>query len=220
MNIAIILAGGKGNRFGTKLPKQYNDINGKSIIDYVISAAKKASTIDKIVVVMNEEYKEYAKELNNEIVTVPNGKERNYSINNGLEYIKKHYENCDNIIILDGVAPLITPQIIDEYINLLNENDVVVTAKKITGELANYNLDKLNRNDYCIIHSPEAYRLNLLLQYFNPESPYTELAYQLPQNIKLYFNFDFHYNIKITYKYELLYCRELLNNTLENSCML
>ena len=38
MNIAIILAGGSGTRFKSKIPKQYFKIGNKSIINYTIDA--------------------------------------------------------------------------------------------------------------------------------------------------------------------------------------
>ncbi len=215
MNIAIILAGGSGKRFGASIPKQYLKLNNKAVIDYVISATKQSNKIDKIIIVMNKEYCKYLQEIDSSIDIVKNGQERNYSVNNAIEHIKKEYPQCDNVIILDGVAPMINAEIIDNYLNLLDNNDVVVTAKKITGELANYSLDRFNRNDYCIIHSPEAYKFNLLKKYFNKESSYTEIAYQLPKDIKLFFNFDFKYNVKITYDYDLIYCETLkkyLNN--------
>ena len=36
MQVVLILGGGIGKRFGTVLPKQYNLIDGKPVIDYVI----------------------------------------------------------------------------------------------------------------------------------------------------------------------------------------
>ena len=38
MNIGIVLAGGTGRRFGGNMPKQYQTINGKEVIAYVIDA--------------------------------------------------------------------------------------------------------------------------------------------------------------------------------------
>lgn len=40
-NIGIILSGGVGNRFGATIPKQYQLINGKQVIAYVVDAFKK-----------------------------------------------------------------------------------------------------------------------------------------------------------------------------------
>lgn len=42
MNVAMIMSGGVGKRFGTMLPKQYNLIHGRPVIDYVIDACRSA----------------------------------------------------------------------------------------------------------------------------------------------------------------------------------
>lgn len=49
MQVVLILGGGIGKRFGTVLPKQYNLIDGKPVIDYVIEAALQARQTDRIV---------------------------------------------------------------------------------------------------------------------------------------------------------------------------
>ena len=51
MNIIIIMSGGVGNRFGANIPKQYCQLNGRPVIDYVIDAAKGSKVADKVVVV-------------------------------------------------------------------------------------------------------------------------------------------------------------------------
>lgn len=47
MQVVLILGGGIGKRFGTVLPKQYNLIDGKPVIDYVIEAALQARQTDR-----------------------------------------------------------------------------------------------------------------------------------------------------------------------------
>lgn len=210
-NVVIILAGGSGKRFGASIPKQYLDLNGKPVIDYVINAAIESKNKDKIIVVINEECKKYSNLLENEnIVTVDNGKERHYSVLNALNYIKENYKNCEKIIILDSVSPFVKKELIDNYFDLLDDYDFVSTAKRITGELANNKLQRFNRNEYFILNSPEAYKFKLLYDNFNPASNYTEIAYQLPRNIKFYYNLDFPQNLKITYDYELEYAKYYL----------
>ena len=56
MNIAIILAGGSGTRFKSKIPKQYFKISNKSIINYTIDSFEKSSLIDKIIIVVDKKY--------------------------------------------------------------------------------------------------------------------------------------------------------------------
>lgn len=212
-NIVIILAGGSGKRFGSNTPKQFLDLNGRPVIDYVIKAALDSNQTDKIVVVINDEHKKYSNLLQDRMIdTVDNGRERNYSVKNALNHIKNTYKKCSKIIILDSVSPFVKSELIDNYFKLLDCYDFISTAKKITGELANNKLQRFNRNEYVILNSPEAYNFKLLYDNFNPKSNYTEIAYQLPKNIKFYYNLDFPQNLKITYHYELEYAKYYLKN--------
>lgn len=210
MNIAMIMSGGVGKRFGTVLPKQYNLIHGRPVIDYVIDACREAKSVDKIVVVCDPQCVQFSPELSKgDIAVAPNGKERCYSLQNGLEFIRENY-NCDNICILDAVAPFVYPELIDEYFARLADYDCVITCQKITGELGNYRYDILDRNEYYISQSPEAFRYNLLMRHFNAEFPSSELANQLPADAKRYLNFDFKNNLKITYDFELKYAEQMI----------
>lgn len=212
MNISLILSGGVGKRFGSVIPKQYCLINNKPVIDYVLEACIESKNTDKIVVVCDPDYVEYSNILrtNKEIDIVPNGKERYDSLNNGLQFIKQNYK-CKNICIFDAVAPLVYPDLIDEYFDKLNENDCVITCQKITGELGNYDYDILLRDKFYITQSPESFRFDLLIKYFDKTFYSSELANQLPKNTKRYLNFEFKQNLKITYEFELEYIGYMLN---------
>ncbi len=211
MNIALILSGGVGKRFAANLPKQYNLINGKPVIDYVIEACIKSKLTDKVIVVCDPSCKQFSKHLENgEIETVINGKERYDSLNNGVKYIKEHY-NCKNICILDAAAPLVYPDLIDDYFSKLNEYDCVITCKKITGELGNYDNDIFVRDDYYLMQSPEAFHFELIVKHFRPDFYSSELVYQMPKETTRYLNFDFNHHIKITYDTDLVCAEALLN---------
>lgn len=211
MNIAMIMSGGVGKRFGSVIPKQYNLINGRPVIDYVIESCKKSELTDRIVVVCDPQCIQFSSELRNKSVDIaPNGSERCYSLENGFNYIKENY-NCDNICILDAVAPFVYPDLIDDYFRKLTDYDVVITCQKITGELGNYDYDIMDRSKFYMSQSPEAFRFPLLMEHFDPEFPSSELANQLPKNTKRYLNFDFKHNLKITYDFDLKYASHMID---------
>ena len=56
MNIAVVLAGGSGQRFGADLPKQFLPIAGKTVIEHSVSAFEQCGAIDEIAVVMHADY--------------------------------------------------------------------------------------------------------------------------------------------------------------------
>lgn len=184
MQVVLILGGGIGKRFGTVLPKQYNLIDGKPVIDYVIEAALQARQTDRIVVVCDPQYSNHSRYMNQgQVEIVPGGAERYDSLQNGLNYIERHYD-CQKLCILDAVAPFVYPELIDDYFERLDTADAVITCQKITGSLGNYTFDPLDREDYYITQSPEAFRFPLLLAHFDPHFPSTELAWQLPKDSK------------------------------------
>ena len=61
MNYAIILAGGKGSRMKSDIPKQFLKLNNIPMICYSIEAFEANNNIDKIVIVTSADYMEYMK---------------------------------------------------------------------------------------------------------------------------------------------------------------
>ena len=55
-NIAVILSGGTGSRFGGTLPKQFTKLAGKAVIEYTIDAFEKSNNIDEIIIVSQSEH--------------------------------------------------------------------------------------------------------------------------------------------------------------------
>ena len=51
MNIALIIAGGRGMRMGQEIPKQFLTVNDKPVIAYTLEAFQKHPDIDAIAVV-------------------------------------------------------------------------------------------------------------------------------------------------------------------------
>ena len=200
-NCGIILAGGIGQRFGSNIPKQYTLINGKEVISYSINALKNAECIDSFVVVLDKnEYERGVIKEKYGTQTTLGGATRNESIQNGIEFLKKHEKYYDNVIILDAARPLITSNIIDNYMNLLVDNDYVITCSHLTDALFTYLDQEIpNRKDCFLASAPEAYRLVVLKKYFVAESPIDFPALQMPKFVKGFQYFDFRPNNKVTY---------------------
>lgn len=213
MNVGIILSGGVGKRFGGDIPKQYCNLCGKPVIQYVIDEANKSTHIDEYVLVIDNKYLNYVK-LGDEkkYHIVKNGAERVDSVINALNYIKDNISSCDKIIILQAASPFITSKIIDEYISLLDNYDVVTTADKVTGELFKKDgFEKINRNEYYFCQSPEAFYFKQLLDNIDLNSKYTELIYHYKDKPNIYFYTDFNKNIKLTKPDDLEYAKFLLS---------
>lgn len=140
MNIAVIFAGGIGQRMGTTgRPKQFLEMHGKPIIIYTLEIFEKHPDIDAIVVSCVEEWIPYLKELlykfrmNKVKKIVPGGKTGQLSIYHGLEAAKEMAgdEKCI-ALVHDGVRPLINEQVITDNITNVREKGSAITSAKVT----------------------------------------------------------------------------------------
>ena len=110
--VALIVAGGKGERMNADIPKQFLLLNGIPILMHTL---KKFSHFDEIFLVLPLSQFEYWQELCNaynfrkQHTLVSGGITRFQSVKNGLDRI------ADNTIVAihDGVRPLISTALID-----------------------------------------------------------------------------------------------------------
>lgn len=207
MNVICILAGGSGNRFGSPVPKQYHLINGRPVIEYVINAAIK-SQADEVIVASDAEKMDILEEKYG-VVAFQGGRNRNQSIGNALVFVAKHYD-CDKFILVDAVCPLVRTDLFDKYFELLDDYDAVFTAGDISTSLARKDRQPVNRREYLLIESPDAYRFNLLKSCFVQDSPYTTPLHMLPEGTNIKFNYDFMDYIKIMYPHDLAVAKALM----------
>ena len=213
MNIVMIMSGGVGERFGAVIPKQYNMIAGKPVIDFVIEAVNASKKADKVIVVMDPKWKDYSILLDTcDFAIALNGKTRFESMKNGLDLIHDHYPECQKLVVVDAVAPFIYPELLDYYFDSLDEYDAVITAQKITGGFTDKNNTPLDREDYIITQSPEGFNYPLLYQCFDVNYPYQETACMLPKESKRLYYYGFKNNLKLTYSFELEYAEYALRN--------
>lgn len=130
-NIAVILAGGSGSRFGRDLPKQFLKVAGKKVIEHTIDVFEHNSLIDEIAVVTRPEFIADIEQMvvNDHYVKVHKiligGKERYHS---SLSAINAYTEDTDNLIFHDAVRPLVNDRIINDCIEALKHYDAVDVA--------------------------------------------------------------------------------------------
>lgn len=201
MNAALILSGGVGARYGAAIPKQYTRIRRRMVIEYVIEAAIQAESIDVVMVAGADCPQLRTLQRKYGFRTAPGGNVRNETLLNGLRALREL--GCERVIILDAVRPLVTGELLDTYIRILREGwDAVSTVQPITDSLGCLDCHEVDRSRYYLMQSPEGYDLPKLLQYFDPHSPLTEVAHQLPRGSKIRLYRDFPENPKLTYPWE------------------
>ena len=120
--IALIIAGGTGNRMGQDIPKQFLTVNEKPVIIYTLEAFESHAEIDSIYVVCLEGWERileaYARQFNIGKLkrVVCGGKNGQDSIRNGLFEIEKDFSKDDIVLIHDGIRPMVSADIISDCI--------------------------------------------------------------------------------------------------------
>ena len=116
----IVLAGGKGSRMQSDIPKQYMELLGKPLLYYALKAFED-SDVEQVVLVTTEGDEEYCKKelverfgFSKVVSIVAGGSERYVSVWNGLKGLKE--QEPDYVLIHDGARPLVTAELINRLI--------------------------------------------------------------------------------------------------------
>ena len=134
MNIALLIAGGSGQRMNQDIPKQFINVNDKPVIVYTLEAFQRHPNIDAIGVVClagwQEILKAYAKQFNITKLSfvVEGGKNGQESIKNGVMAIKESYSMEDMVLIHDAIRPMVSQEIISDCISKCRTNGSAVTV--------------------------------------------------------------------------------------------
>lgn len=140
MNIAVIFAGGKGQRMGAKdKPKQFLLVHGKPIIIHTIEVFERHPQIDAIVVVCVKDWISYMEEMvyryrvEKVKKIVAGGKTGQLSIYNGLTAAAELYgKENHTVLIHDGVRPLIDASAITSAIEAVKIHGSAITCAPAT----------------------------------------------------------------------------------------
>ena len=126
----ILLAAGDSKRFKSNIPKPFNMVNNKTLLEHSLDAFKDFSAIKKTIIVYNKKHKKYLDKLNlKNTVTIAGGQTRQESTFKALKKIKKM--NCKKVLIHDAARPFPSKKIINEIINNLKKNHAVVPIIKV-----------------------------------------------------------------------------------------
>jgi 2-C-methyl-D-erythritol 4-phosphate cytidylyltransferase len=135
MNSAIIVAGGRGSRFNSEIPKQFIEILGKPVIVHTLERFERCPDVDEIVLVLPQEFIEKFKEAStfSSIIKlkdlVPGGATRSESVSNGLAAIDPLSEV---VAIHDGARPLVSADEISRTIDAARMSGAACLVSAVT----------------------------------------------------------------------------------------
>ena len=161
---AIITAGGTSSRFGTK-NKLLEKINGIEVIKYTVDAFR-YSNVDKIIICANisimQDLKNIFKDYGN-IDIIEGGDTRQQSVYNGLKH-----EKCDYVIIHDGARPLITTELINVCVEMVQEVKALSVMTKTIDTIKEVEHGKIvktiDRSKLYNTQTPQAFDYNLIMK--------------------------------------------------------
>lgn len=229
MNIALILAGGIGNRLGAKIPKQFVEVLGKPILAYTIEAFERHPEIDAVIVACVKPYINYMWEMKkkygfSKLKWVTEGGDTfQGSVLNGIQYLKDKVNKEDVVLIHFGASPFITGDIISDCIRICNEKGNAISTtdfyllpgkKKDVSSVSdprNYTEEYINRDSVAVMNTPHAFKYGFVADMYDEaiktgiietvEPHTTTLMYAMGK--KIFFARGSQTNIKITRKEDL-----------------
>ncbi|MFW6437821.1 MAG: 2-C-methyl-D-erythritol 4-phosphate cytidylyltransferase [Armatimonadota bacterium] len=128
---AVIVAAGRGTRFGGALPKVFVQLAGRPMVEWSLMAYGGCEAISDIVLVVPADLVDYAREITADdhpkvVAVVAGGGERPDSVLAGLEVLR---ETAPEIVCVhDGARPLIDEASIMRSIEVARERGGAVTA--------------------------------------------------------------------------------------------
>lgn len=132
-NIAVIFAGGAGQRMGSEIPKQFLKVYGKDILVHTLDLFEDNNDIDEIYIACIEDWIPYVEELltkhgiNKVRRVFPGGVTGQDSIFIGLSEVRKDHEEAV-VLLHDGVRPLVSQETISNCVASVLEYGSAVTV--------------------------------------------------------------------------------------------
>ena len=169
---AVIVAEGRGERFGGNVKKQFYPLKGKPIIVWALDTFDKSDRIAELIVVVEKEDREFFLKkilskyrFSKNITLVDGGRMRQDSVFNGVMSISK---DVDIVVIHDGVRPFVSNEIVDNVIDesikegaaiaAIKENDTTISSR---GE---YIENFFDRNSIYRVQTPQAFKRELIVK--------------------------------------------------------
>ncbi len=183
----IIVAGGKGLRMGSDLPKQFLPIGGRPVLMHTLEAFERAISGIRIVLVLPHDQQDFWRDLcRQHAFTLPHtivdgGETRFHSVKNGLRSLSPAPVREGSLVAVhDGVRPFVSVDVIRRCFEAAREHAAVVpvvpvveTVRQLlpshTGEGVSATID---RSKLRLVQTPQVFTHSLLLQAY--KQPYCD----------------------------------------------
>lgn len=164
---ALIVAGGKGTRIKSKVPKQFLDLDGVPVLMRTINTFYSYSPAITVIVVLPEDDFPLWEELcllhkyNKPLLLTKGGETRFQSVKNGLDKIKG-----DGLVAIhDGVRPLVSEDIIGASFRLAAVHGSAVAAVRLKESIRMTDQDNtkaMDRSRFRLVQTPQTFTVSLI----------------------------------------------------------
>lgn len=180
MDYAIIVAGGKGTRMGSDIPKQFLPVNGLPVLMQTIKRFKECGDGLEIILVLPKEQHEYWYELckkhrfTSAYTVAEGGETRFHSVRSGLAIIP---DDAEGIVgVHDGVRPFPSVEVIRNCYETARTAKAVVPVIPVVETLIHIdgqgNSETVPRDSYRLVQTPQAFDIQLLKRAY--KQPYQD----------------------------------------------
>ncbi|MGF1610524.1 MAG: bifunctional 2-C-methyl-D-erythritol 4-phosphate cytidylyltransferase/2-C-methyl-D-erythritol 2,4-cyclodiphosphate synthase [Kiloniellales bacterium] len=134
--VALVVAAGRGRRFGGELPKQYAALDGRPVLRHTLAALAAHPKVSAVRAVIHADdralYDEAVGDLE-VLEPVPGGATRQQSVRLGLESLEPLAPA--RVLIHDGARPFVTPPVIERVLSALEQAPGAIAALPVTDTL-------------------------------------------------------------------------------------
>ncbi len=166
---AVIPAAGTGSRMGSRVPKQYLDLAGSSVLDMTLQAIFSEPVVDGVFVAVAADdhlFAEYCRYAS-EVTQIAGGPDRARSVLNVLNHLIAHYSADDWVLVHDAARPCICADRLRRLVQTVSEQHrgailatpVVDTLKHAQDGRVTATVD---RSNLWQAHTPQIFRLGEL----------------------------------------------------------
>ncbi len=168
MNVAIVVAAGKGTRLGGNQPKQFLELCGVPIIIHTLRQFERCVEINEIIVVVPAEetaaFSSLAEkfEVRRLSRVVAGGATRAQSVLRGLNVIS----NAEIVAVHDGVRPFVMPDEIDRVVAAARASDAAILVAPVADTIKDIENGRVkrtpSRKNLRRALTPQCFRYDLL----------------------------------------------------------
>ena len=169
MDYIIIVAGGKGLRMGSDIPKQFLPIGGKPVLMRTLECFRAYSSALQIILVLPEAQQDYWRKLceeyhfDVEYNLANGGQTRFHSVQNGLALVPDDAEGV--VGVHDGVRPFPSIEVIRNCYETARTAKAVIPVIPVVETVRHLEGDKsvtVPRGDYRLVQTPQTFDIQLL----------------------------------------------------------